>query len=77
MWRHAPMAHSELMFHNNQLTSAISADRQTRLRNAATRQRLVRRNKAPSADGPPTGFLSVVWPDEAERVSQQSAHCVG
>ena len=68
------------MFHNNQLTSAISADRQTRLRNAATRQRLVRRNKAPSVDGPPppTGFLSVVWPDESERVvSQQSAHCVG
>jgi hypothetical protein len=77
MWRHAPMAHSELMFHNNQLTSAISADRQTRLRNAANRQRLVRRNKAPSADGPPTGFLSVVWPDESERVSQQSARCVG
>lgn len=66
------------MFHNNQLTTAISADRQTRLRNAATRQRLVRRNKAPSADGPPTGFLSVVWPDESERVvSQQSEHCVG
>ena len=71
------MAHSGLMFPNNQLTSAISADRQTRLRNAATRQRLVRRNKAPSAHGPPTGFLSVVWPDEIERVSQHSAHCVG
>jgi hypothetical protein len=67
------------MFHSNQLTAAISADRQTRLRNAATRQRLVRRNKAPSADGPPpTGFPSVVWPVESERVvSQQSAHCVG
>jgi hypothetical protein len=63
------------MFHNNQLTTAISADRQTRLRNAATRQRLVRRNKAPVPDGPPTGFLSVVWPDEADRVvSQQSVH---
>jgi hypothetical protein len=66
------------MFHNNQLTTAISADRQTRLRNAATRQRLVRRNKAPSPDGPPSGFLSVIWPDESEGlVSQQSAHCVG
>ena len=59
------MAHTDHMFNTNLLTTTLSADRQTRLRNAAIKQRLVRRHQQPSSSGPPTGFLTVVWPDEA------------
>ena len=54
------------MFHNLQLTTTIAADRQTRYRNAATRSRLVRRNRAPAAAGPPAAMLSVIWPDDPD-----------
>jgi hypothetical protein len=64
------------MFNANLLTTTLSADRQTRLRNAATKQRLLRRLRQPSRNGPPTGFLSVVWPDEAHDVPRrQDDHC--
>jgi hypothetical protein len=60
------------MFQHHQLTATISTDRQTRLRNAATRQRLVRRNKVPSADGS-SDLFALVWPDEADGIA--CAHC--
>ena len=63
------MAHTHHMFNTSLLITTLSADRQTRLRNAATKQRLVRRHQQPSRNGPPTGFLSVVWPDEAGDVA--------
>jgi hypothetical protein len=70
------MAHTHHMFNTNLLITTVSADRQTRLRNAATKRRLVRRHQQPSSNGPPTGFLSVVWPDEAQGVAgQQHDHC--
>jgi hypothetical protein len=70
------MAHTHQMFNTNLLTSTLSADRQTRLRNAATKQRLVRRHRQPAGNGPPTGFLSVVWPDEVRGVAgQERDHC--
>jgi hypothetical protein len=71
-----PMAHTDLMFNTNLLTTTLSADRQARLRKAATKQRLVRRHQQPSSNGPPTGFLTVVWPDEAKGAAgQQHDHC--
>jgi hypothetical protein len=76
MWGHTPRAHTHLMFNTNLLTSTLSADRQTRLRNAAIRRRLVRRHQQPSSNGPPTSFLSVVWPDEAHGAAgQERDHC--
>jgi hypothetical protein len=65
------------MFHDFQLSRTISTDRQTRLRNAATRQRLIRPNRAPPAPEIATaGLVSVVRSDAIDRVaSQQSAHC--
>jgi hypothetical protein len=67
----ALVAHNHCMFQHHQLTATINADRQTRLRNAATRQRLVRRNKVPPSDA--SNVFSVVWPDEAD--GAQRAHC--
>jgi hypothetical protein len=65
------------MFHNNQLITAISADRQTRLRNAATRQRLMRRNKAPSADSQSARLVALDWSADTDLLlSQPRAHCV-
>jgi hypothetical protein len=64
------------MIYNQQLTTAIAADRQARFRNSASRRRLVRRNRAPADAGQSTGFLTVVWPDEVDRVPvPQRDHC--
>jgi hypothetical protein len=65
------------MFHDFQLARTISTDRQNRLRNAATRRRLVRPNRAPPVADPATaGLVAIVWPDDVERLaSQQRAHC--
>ena len=64
------------MFHNLQLSDTFSADRQIRFRSAATRQRLVRRNKAPTA-APPGAILTVIWPDDPEFVTvPDRARCV-
>ena len=71
MCRRALMAHTDLMFQHHQLTAAIRADRQTRLRNAARLQRLLRHNKVPPAAS--SDFFSVVWPD-GDGIPR--AHCV-
>ena len=65
------------MFPNPQLSTILSADRQSRLRNAASRRRLVRRSKLPPTERPLASVLSVVWPDDADcLVTDHSAHCV-
>ena len=65
------------MFLNDQLATTLSTDRQARFRRAATRRRLVRRTKAPPADGPSASVLSVVRSDDTDLVvSQPRAHCV-
>ena len=76
MWRRTSRAHNQLMFYNLQLHATLTADRQTLLRGAAARHRLVRRNRAPAA-APPGAILSVVWPDDPDYLrSHESVHCV-
>jgi hypothetical protein len=65
------------MFPSHQLATTFSHDRQTRMRNTATKRRLVRRNKVPPAERSVASVLSVVWPDDADcPVSEQRAHYV-
>jgi hypothetical protein len=64
------------MFPHYQLAPTLSADRQTRLRNAATRRRLGRRNGDAPADSPSASVLTVIRADGVDRVlRQQRAHC--
>jgi hypothetical protein len=65
MWRQARMAHTQFMFPSYQLTATLSNDRQTRMRSAAAKRRLIRRYKAPPAERSLVSVLSVVWPDDA------------
>ena len=64
------------MFPNFQLAATLGVDRQTRLRAAATRHRLVRRIKVPTIDESPAAILSVIRPETTDSVlSHQRAHC--
>ncbi|MGZ4673893.1 MAG: hypothetical protein ACXV5U_04905 [Ilumatobacteraceae bacterium] len=65
------------MFLHDPLATALSTDRQARFRRAATRRRLVSRNKAPSADTPSARILALDWSAETDLLlSQPRAHCV-
>jgi hypothetical protein len=64
------------MFLHHQLATTLSADRQHRMLNSASRRRLVRRNRAPAFEESSAGFLTVVWPDEVDHAQNpQRAHC--
>ncbi len=65
------------MLLNDQLATTLSTDRQARFRRAATRRRLVSRNKAPSADAPSAPVLALDWSADTDLLwSQTRARCV-
>ncbi len=71
------MPHTEVMFHSYQLSTILVADHQVRLRNAASRRRIVRRNKAPAGDLPSARVSPVAWRDGADSVvNEQRVHCI-
>jgi hypothetical protein len=64
------------MFPSHQLATTLRNDREIRLRKAATKRRLVRRNKVPPVKPSLASVLTVVWPDAECPVSDQRAHYV-